>query len=139
MNIQNIKVKTVDTEKLIDFLGIKLKDNERLSIDSFAIYEDKFQIDSDCCFSEILKYHIKDQVYPMIQIECRIKKYDKKGSYTIRMDKPDFIKGISIEKYLSIATEVNLVDFIRFDYNPRIMGNQKLLMKYIKASKVENL
>lgn len=134
MNIQSIKVKTVDTEKLIDFLGIKLLENEKLQIDSFAIFEDKFQIDTDCCFSEIFKYHIKDQIYPMIQIECRIKKYNEKGNYTIRMGNPDFIKGISIEKYLSIATEVNLVDFIRFNYNPRIIGNQKLLMKYIGES-----
>lgn len=134
MNIQSIKVKTVDTEKLIDFLGIKLKDNEKLSVDRFAIFEDKFQIDSDCCFSEILKYHIKDQIYPMIQIECRIKKYNKEGNYTIRMDNPVFFKGISIQKYLSIAREVNLIDFIRFDYNLRIIDNQKLLMKYIRNS-----
>ena len=134
MNIQSIKVKTVDTEKLIDFLGISLNENEKLSIDKFAIFEDKFQIDSDCCFSQILKYHWDNQICYMVQIECRIKKYNSKGSYSIRMDGPDLIKCISLEKYLEIAEEVNLTDFIRLDYNPRIQDNQKLLMQYIKNS-----
>jgi len=134
MNIQSIKVKTVDTEKLIDFLAISLNENEKLSIDNFAIFEDKFQIDTDCCFSQIQNFHINNKIFPMIEIECRIKKYNSKGGYSIRMDGPDFIKGISLEKYLELATEVDLVDFIRFDYNPRIQDNQKLLMKYIRDS-----
>ena len=131
MNIQNIKVKTIDTEKLIDFLAISLNENEKLSIDKFAIFEDKFQIDTDCCFSKIINHHINDQLCSMIEIECRIKKYNSDGGYLIKMGEPDFIKAISLKKYLEIAEEVNLTDFIRFNYNPRITSNQKLLMKYI--------
>jgi hypothetical protein len=132
MNIQSIKVKTVDTEKLIDFLGIILPENEKLEIDRFAIFEDKFQINPDCCFSEIVNFHFENKAQPNIQISCRVKKLRPDGSFKIRMDHPDFTKLISVESYNSLATEVNLVDFIRFNYNPRIMGNQQLLMKYIR-------
>ena len=134
MNIQSIKVKTIDTEKLIEFLAISLNYNEKLSIDKFAIFENKFLIDSDCCFSEIYSAHIDNKIQQVIEIECRIKKYNNDGGYSIRMDKPDFVKIIYLEKYLELATEVDLVDFIRFDYNPRITDNQKLLMKYIRNS-----
>lgn len=134
MNIQDIKVKTVDTEKLIYFLGIILSENEKLEIDSFAIFEDKFQINTDCCFSEIQNFHLNNKIQPVIEIACRIRSYKENGSYTIRMDRPDFAKTISIKSYNRLATEVKLVDFIRFNYNPRIMGNQQLLMKYIRNS-----
>jgi len=36
--------------------------------------------------------------------------------------------------YLEMSKEVKLTDFIRFNYNPQIMGNQTLLMKYIRQS-----
>ncbi len=131
MNIQDIKVKTVSVEKLIEFLAISLNQNEKLSIDKFAIFEDKFQIDIDCCFSLLIPVHFENKIQPMIDIPCRIKSYNSEGGYSIRTDRPDFIKSIKMEDYLKLATEVNLVDFIRLDYNPRITSNQKLLMKYI--------
>lgn len=131
MNIQNIKVSTVDTEKLIDFLKIKLNETEKLSIDKFAVFQDKFMIDVDCCFSQIDSFHTENSIITALEIPCRIKKYNSKGDYSIRMDKPDFIKVLNLDEYLKLATEVNLVDFIRLDYNPRITSNQKLLMKYI--------
>lgn len=134
MNIQDIKVKTVDTEKLIDFLGIILSENEKLQIDRFAIFENKFQLDTDCVFSEIQNFHLNNKIQPVIEIACRIRTYKPNGSYTIRMDQPDFVKVISVKSYLRLATEVNLVDFIRFNYNPRIIQNQQLLMKYIRNS-----
>lgn len=134
MNIQDIKVKTVDTEKLIDFLAIILSENEKLNIDTFAIFEDKFQISPDCVFSEIQNFHLNNKVQPVIEISCRIRIYKPDGSYSIRMDQPDFVKIISVKSYLRLATEVNLVDFIRFNYNPRITSNQNLLMKYIRNS-----
>ncbi len=134
MNIQDIKVKTVNTEKLIDFLGIELPENQKLSIDKLAVFEDKFQINIDCNFSKIQKYHFNKKIQPCIELEFRIKYHKPDGSFIIRTDCPDFISPILLEDYFQLATEVNLVDFIRFDYNPRIMGNQNLLMKYIRNS-----
>lgn len=134
MKIQDIKVKTVEVEKLIDFLGIQLLENEKLDIYKFALFEDKFQIDTDCCFSEIEHFHFENKVEACVQISCRVKTFKADGSFKIRMNRPDFIKIISVESYNSLATEVNLVDFIRFNYNPRITGNQQLLMKYIRNS-----
>ena len=134
MNIKNVKIQVVETEKLIDFLAIPLKENEKLSIDTFGVFENKFEINTDCCFGEIHQAFFNDKIQDVIDLECRIKKYDAKGSYSIRMDRADFIKTISLEDYLKLSKEVLLVDFIRLDYNPRIISNQKLLMKYINAS-----
>jgi hypothetical protein len=122
MKIQDIKLKTVETKKL--------NENETLHIDKFAIYERLFEIDTDCCFAELETQHFNDEIQPVIEIACRIKKRTPTG-YTIRMDKADFYKTISVKDYENMATEVMLVDFIRFNYNPRIESNQRLLMKHI--------
>lgn len=134
MKIENIKIHTIDTDKLIEFLGIELKQNEKLSIDNFGVFEDKFGIDTDCVFWRINNAYIDNIAQPSVDIECRIRTYAKDGSYTIRMDKADFVKTITLESYLSIAVEVQLIEFIRYNYNPRISSNQKLLMQYIKDS-----
>jgi len=134
MKIQDIKVKKVSKEKLEQFLAIELPENQKLSVDSFAVFEDKFGIDIDCCFWELQSGHFNNKIQTVIDIECRIKKYKEDGTYSLRMDKADFVKTISLEDFISISEEVNLVDFIRFDYNPRISSNQNLLMKYIKQS-----
>ena len=133
MEIQDIKVKTVKTEKLIEFLAIQLDENEKLDIETLAVFETKFAIDIDCCFSEIKNQHIDSKIQPVIDFGCRIKRFKPDGSSTIRMDKVDFVKTISLENYFKIATEVKLIDFIRFNYNPRIQQNQSLLLKYINA------
>jgi hypothetical protein len=130
MKIQDIKVKTVETKKLIEFLNVKLNEDETLHIDRFAIYDKLFEIDTDCCFGELTTQHFNDEIQPVIEIACRIKKRTETG-YTIRTDKPDFYKIISVKDYENMATEVMLVDFIRFNYNPRIESNQRLLMKHI--------
>lgn len=133
MEIQDIKVKTVKTDKLIEFLGIQLNEKEKLDIETLAVFETKFAIDTDCCFSEINNQHFDSKIQPVIDFGCRIKRFNPDGSSTIRMDKVDFVKTISLEDYFKIATEVKLIDFIRFNYNPRIQQNQSLLMKYINA------
>lgn len=133
MKIQDIKLKTVETEKLIEFLNIELNENETLHIDKFAIFENLFEIDTDCCFAELGTQHIDNEIQTVIEIACRIKKRTPTG-YTIRMDRADFYKIISLKDYEKMATEVMLVDFIRFNYNPRIESNQRLLMKHIKES-----
>ena len=139
INIEDITVKTVDTKKLIEFLAIELNNDEELYIDRFAIFEDKFGIDTDCCFWEIEAKHIDNKIQPVIEVECRIKKIKPDGGYSMRMDKADFTKAIPLKDYFDISNEVRLIDFIRYNYNPRIEGNQRLLMKYIKNENTPNI
>lgn len=131
MKIQDIKVKMISTEKLEKILAVELEENQKLIVDSFAVFEDKLGIDTDCCFWELNKAHFNAKIQTVIDVDCRIKHYKEDGSYSIRIDKPDFVKTISLEDYISISKEVNLIDFIRFNYNPRVSQNQSLLMKYI--------
>lgn len=132
MKIENVKVNTVDSDKLIEFLAIELKENQKLNIENFCVFDKYFAIDPDCCFNEISHAHLDGIIQPIIEIECRIKTYSENGSYKMRMDKPDFVKVISLSQYLKLSNEKKLTDFIRFNYNPRIQGNQNLLMKYIR-------
>ena len=134
MKIQDIKVRTVSAEKLEKFLAIELPENQKLSIDKFAVFEDKYAIDIDSRFWEIHNRYSKNKIQTSIDVECRIMKYKEDGSFSIRMDKPDFIVAITLEDYVSISEEINLIDFIRFNYNPRIQENQSLLMKYINSN-----
>jgi len=134
MKIENIKVNVVDSEKLIKFMSIPLDENQELMIDKFAVYQDKFIISTDCCFGDIEKEYFIKQIQHVVRIDCRIKKIINDGSYTIRMDRPDFVKTISLNAFLCLSYEINLIDFIRYNYNPRISDNQKLLMKYIRDS-----
>ena len=134
MKINDIVVNTVDNKKLTDFLAISLNSNEKLYFSKFCVYEDKFGIDIDCCFWNIENKHIDNKIQPVIDIECRIKKYTD-GIYSIRMDKPDFTKTITLEDYLKLSSEIKLTDFIRYNYNPRIIYNQNLLIKYINNLK----
>lgn len=134
MKIENITVQHVKKEKLIDYLNIQLKENESLVIENFAVWSDKFGIDIDCCFWEIVDKYIDNNIVKCIELECRIKKYDGNGSYRLRIDKADFVKTITLNEYLELSEDVQLVDFIRLDYNPRITQNQKLLMEYIRES-----
>ena len=136
MKIEDVIVKTVETQELIEFLAIKLNENEQLRIGRFAVFEDKFAIDTDCCFGKIQNQHFNDEIQPVIEIECRIKKRTKDGC-SIRMDKPDFVKTISLKDYFKLSKEVALIDFIRYNYNPRIERNQRLLMKYINNTNTE--
>lgn len=133
MKIEDIKVRTVSREKLEKFLNVELPENQKLSIDKIAVYKDKFGIDTDCCFWKLNNAHFDNKIQVVIDIECRIWKCKDDGSRTIRMDQPDFIKHISLKDFISISNEVNLKDFIRFNYNPRITQNQNLLMEHIRS------
>jgi hypothetical protein len=136
MKIEKIKVRVVDNQKLEDYLRISLPKNQKLHLDSFAVFEDQFCIDPDCCFWEIENEHINDKIQPVIKIYCRIQKYKSDGSSSLRMDDYDFIKTISLDDYVKLSKEVKLIDFIRFNYNPRIISNQKLFIKHIKKSAI---
>lgn len=134
MKIQDLEVKTVDKEKLIEFMKIELGENEELSVDNFAIFEELFGLDIDCCFWQIEHAHFEGKIQPVVEVTCRIKKM-KEGGYSIRMDRPDFVKIIPLSDLFNMATTVKLTDFIRFNYNPRISANQNLLMKHIRESR----
>jgi hypothetical protein len=44
-------------------------------------------------FLEINQAFFNEKYKHAIDIECRIKKYNDKGGYSIRMDKADFVKN----------------------------------------------
>lgn len=138
MKIENIMVKTVELEILEKYFDFNLNENERISIDSFCIYKAHLEIDSDCCFCELIPKLHDGRIQFGIDIPCRIKKYNDEGGYSIRMDKPDFYVTIGLEDYLKRSKEVKLIDFIRYNYNPRIISNQNLLMKHIISSQTTN-
>jgi hypothetical protein len=132
LKIEDITLRTVEKDKLYNFVDIILPENQKLHIDTFAVYKDIYALDTDCCFWDIHEHHFDGKIQPVLMIECRIKKYDSEGRYSIRIDKSDFIKPISLSDYLSISQEIKMSDFIRFNYNPRIVSNQRLFLKHIK-------
>ena len=134
MTIQDITVQVVNIEKLIAHLDIPLPENQKICIDQFAIYEDKFDIDIDSNFCDINVHISEKQICRCVEIPIRLKTYNEKGSYSIRMDRADFIKVLPLSEVLALAHEQKLTNFIRFNYNPRIISNQKLLMKQIRHS-----
>lgn len=134
MKIQDIKIQTVTTEVLKDFLNIKLEPKQELQVFPFAVWKDKYALDTDCIFWELQQEHVKETVETVLRVECIIKYLKDDGSYTVKSFKPDFIKTILLSDYLKLSKEIKLVDFIRFNYNPRIMSNQKLFMSYIKSA-----
>ena len=134
MEIKDVKVLVIQKEKLVDFLNINLKENQELSVDNFCIYASNFMIDGDCCFSEIQGTFVNGSITPILEIPCRIKTKTSNG-YTIRMDRPDFTQFVLLSDLKPIMEEKNIIEFIRYNYNPRIQQNQNLLLKYIKSLK----
>lgn len=130
MKIEEIIVKTASKDEIIKLINIQLEEDQEIYFNKIAVYRDLYDIDPDCCFSQINQHHIKGKIIPVLEIECRIKKRTPDG-YTIRMDGPDFIAVVPLEEFFKIAEDVKLIDFIRYNYNPRIQRNQVELMKYI--------
>lgn len=138
MNIQDVIIRTVEVEKLEKYFNFPLRENEKIELSRFCIYKANYEIDTDCFFSEINPKLHDGKIQFVIDIPCRIKKYDADGNFSMRMDQPDFYATIPLNDYLLISTEVMLVDFIRYNYNPRIISNQNLLMKYINKIEAES-
>lgn len=130
MKIEDILVKTASKNEIIKLINIPLEKDQEIYFDNIAVYQDLYDIDPDCCFSQINQHLINGKIIPVLEIECRIKKRTPDG-YTLRMDGPDFIAIVPLEDFLNIAEDVKLIDYIRYNYNPRIMRNQDELMKYI--------
>jgi hypothetical protein len=136
MKFENITLKTVPTEKLIAFFAVELPENEALDIPKLAIYEDKFWLDVDCCFNYLETHFVAlGKFVKMIEFDCRIKKFNDQGGYSIRTDQADFVKQISLDDYLKLAHDVKFTEFVRFNYNPRIVDNQSMFMKHLKRLK----
>jgi len=131
--IENIIVNHVSPEKLSAFLNIKLESNQKLLIEKFAVWSSTLGISTDSCFWHIMDRHQDNNtIVKCVDIECRIQKFTSENGYSLRMDKPDFIKTITLDDYLKLSTPLKLIDFIRYNYNPRIISNQKLLLNHIK-------
>ena len=135
MKFENITLKTVTEEKLIEFFAVELPEHEALHIPKLAIYEDKFWLDVDCCFNYLETHHVDGKLTKVIEFDCRIRKYNDQGGYSIRMDQADFVKQISLDDYLKLAHDVKFTEFVRFNYNPRIVDNQSMFMKHLKRLK----
>lgn len=138
MGIEKIVVRRVCVEKLIAFFDVQLQENERLYFDDVAVWNDTFWISTDCTFSSVVDRHYDSKIHKVIDVECRVNKYKEDGSYSMRMDKPDFVKAISLEDFKSVSDEWFLKDFIRFNYNSRIISNQKLFMEYVREVVTES-
>jgi hypothetical protein len=134
MNIESISVKKVERDILKESLKIPVTDNSLLEIRNFCVYEDAFCIDNDCVFWEIENKYFEGKVQKVISIPCWLHIVDSNGFQSTHYYS-DFSADISLEAYLKMAERINLTDFIRYNYNPRIISNQRLLLKFISELK----
>lgn len=135
MDIEDEMVMEVDKEKLKALLDVKVTEWQELDCRTFAIWEDKICVDPDCVFWDTEKKLISGKVLTVVEVACRFIEIDPQTKSKSFNTVPDFSADVEVETLKGISKEVRLVDFIRFNYNPRIMGNQKLLMKHIRNIK----
>jgi UTP:GlnB (protein PII) uridylyltransferase len=128
MNIENIMVYEVSQKRLLKKCKITLADNEELIVNQIAIYKDEYIIDTDCCFHDTTNEVIKTEIKKTALIGFRIARHHKNG-YTLR-GAPEFYQRFFIEDLIKISKEVPLIEFIRYNYNPRIIANQKNFLSY---------
>ncbi|MFB9055037.1 hypothetical protein ACFFVB_18295 [Formosa undariae] len=131
MGLENKVIQTVKNDKLIDFLNIKLNQNEQLMINSFAVLYGEWLIDPDSCFWPVCTRYENNEFIKYIDIECRIKKQNPDGSFRFRIDRADFIHSIKLTDYIYLSEQMMLTDYLRYNYNPRIIRNQNLLIEAI--------
>jgi hypothetical protein len=145
MKITDVKVRVLNLDKLINESGYKIPDCQLL-LPNVALYENLFLIDTDACFSLIEKYIVNQDggfyFTQAIELNCRIEKIGSTDSNGVTKSsissKDDFNWILLIEDIEEFLIEKPLVDFIRYNYNPRIISNQNLLMEYINKSKKIN-
>lgn len=136
LKLKDMLVQVVDEKKLVEFLAVELPKNQELYLHSFAVWNNHFEVTPDVCFSEIYCHHFNGEIQPVLEIECQIKKWnEERTSYSV--GGVDFIKVMALKDYLALSVEKKLTDYIRYNYNPRIMSNQRLFVKecieYLKA------
>ncbi len=131
MDIKDVIVRKIDSKKLLSFLNIELEENQELEVSSFALYKDKIELTPDCCFGYLPKKHFKGKIQTVVDVACHIVKINKdKGIRSYPMN-PSFYKAVAFDDLKLLSEKVKLIDFIRYNYNPRIIQNQNLLMKHI--------
>lgn len=126
--IEDIKVRFIKSEQLEKILGIEVPINHRLNISKECVFEDAFMINTDCNFSNINTWHHNEEIQKCLIFDCS---FDAKTETGYKIGVNRFGKMISLTQFLLLASEMPLIEFIRFNYNPRIIGNQNLLMEHI--------
>lgn len=129
MNFEDIQVRVVDTEKLIELFGISVPENQRLKIQKECVFEDHFMICTDCMFSEIKQYHHKGKIQKCLLFECSFDTKTSENGWKIGTTR--FGKFMTYDEFLANSKLMPITDFIRHNYNPRIIENQNLLLEYI--------
>ena len=128
MKLEEIKIRVIDTEKLKELFNINVPSNKRLNIKKECVYEDTFMIDTDCIFSEVNQFYHKGIIKKCLLFECS---FDTKTDTGWNLSTIRFGKFMTLKEFLIHSELMPLKDFIRYNYNPRIIGNQKLLISYI--------
>lgn len=128
-SLEEIKVRVVNTEKLKELFAIEVPNNKRLNIKKECLYADAFMVNTDCLFSEVQQYYHKGNIQKCLLLECS---FDTKTSETgWSIGTTIFGKLMTLNEFLTYSELIPITEFIRYNYNPRIIGNQNLLLEYI--------
>lgn len=128
-SLEEIQVRVIDTEKLKTIFRIEVPNNKRLCIKKECLYADAFMIDTDCIFSEVNEYYHKYHIQKCLLFECS---FDTKlADNGWRIGTTRFGTVMTLNEFLMNSTLIPITEFIRYNYNPRIINNQKLLLEYI--------
>jgi len=127
--LENVKVRVIDTEKLKEIFAINVPDNQRLVIRRECVFADCFMIKTDCQFSEIQLYHHKENIQKCLLFECSFDTKTSENGWGIGTTR--FGKFMTFNDFLHYSKLIPITEFIRYNYNPRIIGNQNLLLEYI--------
>ncbi len=128
-SLEHIKVRVPNIEKLKELFAIQVPDNQRLNIRKECLYADAFLINTDCMFSEVTKFYHKNNIQKCIILECSFDTKNSDDAWQIGTTRFGHI--ITFNEFLVHSELVPITEFIRYNYNPRIISNQNLLLEYI--------
>lgn len=128
-SLEEIKVRFIKTEKLEEMFGIEVPNNQRLKITKECLYADAFMINSDCMFSDVKQYYHKGTIQKCLLFDCSFDTRTSENGWSIGTT--TFGKFMTLNEFLLNSELMPITEFIRYNYNPRIIGNQKLLLEYI--------
>ena len=141
----NLMVKPINQKNLNKFLKkfIKLEKNQEFSLipEALILHENiKIICDTDACGnyinSQINKTTKISEFY--IEINIGVKTHTSETSYTYRSSHSVIqIFESELEKYKILDSEISLKDFMgsRYNYNPRISSNTKILIDAVNSAK----
>ena len=128
-SLEQIKVRVINTEKLKELFAIEVPNNQRLNIKKECLYADAFMICTDCLFSEVQQYYHKGSIQKCLLFECSFDTQTSEIGWSIGTTR--FGKFMTLNEFLIHSELIPITEFIRYNYNPRITGNQNLLLEYI--------